>query len=663
MSKVAIQAETEDDRYDTTTEIVCYECQLRQEDKEAEQLQPVVDGILKSLSFSRKEEIKAWEQEFVPCEHTLCLVQEKTKPVSPSGMVLECQASLHYLIFIHSPTIPELLHCSMCQLDANLWLCLGCGNVGCGRSQFGVVRGNSHALHHADTSLHGVVVKLGSITAEGSADVYCYTCNEERTDPALAEHLAYWGINIAERQKTEQSLMEMQVEQNLKWEFAMTNKDGEELPPVYGPGLTGLKNLGNSCYLSSVVQCLFSIDDFRKRYEQNIEDPPFTPSPAEDFETQMQKLADGIWSGRYSKPPTEMPYPSDVPDQRGLAPAMFKHLVGRGHEEFSTMRQQDAFEFLQHLFKIIGLSRHTDQTPNPMTSFRFALEQRLQCSACKKVRYKVDEQDNVSIPVPARRIEKLGDESGDGKTLYENVTLLECLKSFTSEETVELTCPSCGNEDGFKKRSLFKTLPRHLILNARRFELINWVPTKLEIPVEVSNEPLDLTQFVAPEHPSDEEPLPEDPESNAPSLLNQDILQQLTSMGFPQFMCENAMRATGSTDVESAMNWLLEHIDEAESQGVAGGGNEPPLVDVDVEKVQQLLDMGMSEKQAHAALVATGGDVARALDWIFSHPDQDDSQYPEAVVPSRPTPGLMEIPARYQLHAIVCHKGASVHAG
>ena len=47
-----------------------------------------------------------------------------------------------------------------------------------------------------------------------------------------------------------------QVEQNMNFDFAMTGADGKELEPVFGPGLTGLKNLGNSCvevlcYLSS----------------------------------------------------------------------------------------------------------------------------------------------------------------------------------------------------------------------------------------------------------------------------------------------------------------------------------------------------------------------------------------------------------------------------
>ena len=36
-----------------------------------------------------------------------------------------------------------------------------------------------------------------------------------------------------------------QVEQNLNFDFAMTGADGKELRPLHGPGLTGLRNLGN----------------------------------------------------------------------------------------------------------------------------------------------------------------------------------------------------------------------------------------------------------------------------------------------------------------------------------------------------------------------------------------------------------------------------------
>lgn len=558
----------------------------------------------------------------------------------------------------------------MCELKENLWLCLECGNLGCGRSQFGGTGGNSHALAHSDSTSHGVAVKLGSITADGSADIYCYRCNEERTDPELATHLAHWGIDIRGREKTEKSLMEMQVEHNMRWDFSMTKEDGQELSPIFGPGFTGLTNLGNSCYLSSIIQCLFALPEFKDRYYRPSEEPPFTPNPAEDLETQLRKLADGIHSGRYSRPDTNViaaPDSPEVPHQRGLAPAMFKHLIGRGHEEFSTMRQQDAFEFILHLFKTVSLSPHLGDLSNPVQSFRFAAEQRLQCTSCNKVRYKVDEQDNISIPVPARRLPCPDDlTSGANEPKFEPVTVLECLDTFTADEIVDFTCPSCGSKDGFSKRSKFKTLPKELIINARRFELINWVPTKLDIPVEVGDEPLDFSPYVSFGPLDEEELLPDSgPETFTPDQASLDLL---LSMGFPPLRCEKALRATGNSDAEAAMNWLFAHMEDPDIDMPLAGSENPNTAEQDPMKVAQLSEMGISDAQAKKALAATDGDVNRALDWVFSHPDDLGDESNEQVSNAGPEtrneiPGFSSTPAKYQLQSIVCHKGSSVHAG
>ena len=40
-------------------------------------------------------------------------------------------------------------------------------------------------------------------------------------------------------------------------------------------------------------------------------------------------------------------------EQRGIAPRMFKKLVCKGHHEFETMRQQDAYEFYQYVVENI----------------------------------------------------------------------------------------------------------------------------------------------------------------------------------------------------------------------------------------------------------------------------------------------------------------------
>lgn len=85
MSKLAIAPETDEDRYDTTTTVVCYACPDSDVDKSRGKLPEVIDGVMKALTFSRQEEVKAWEQEFTPCEHTRCLEQDQTSEVNSTG--------------------------------------------------------------------------------------------------------------------------------------------------------------------------------------------------------------------------------------------------------------------------------------------------------------------------------------------------------------------------------------------------------------------------------------------------------------------------------------------------------------------------------------------------------------------------------------------------
>ena len=85
ISKLAIAAETEADRYDTRTRVDCYECGVRDVDQTTGSLPMIIDGILKANTFARQAEVQAWEQEMTPCEHTLCLEQEAARKIDSQG--------------------------------------------------------------------------------------------------------------------------------------------------------------------------------------------------------------------------------------------------------------------------------------------------------------------------------------------------------------------------------------------------------------------------------------------------------------------------------------------------------------------------------------------------------------------------------------------------
>lgn len=655
MSKLAIAAETESDRYDTTLAVKCLECGIDNLDKEDAAIASVIEAVMKANTFSRKEEVKAWEQELTSCEHILTMQQGEPRKIESQ----------------------DLGHCSKCELNENLWLCLECGNLGCGRAQFGGVSGNSHGLAHATETKHGVAVKLGSITPEGTADVYCYNCDEERIDDNLGAHLANWGIILAEREKTEKSLTEMQIEQNLRWEFSMTTEDGKELTPIFGPGLTGLKNLGNSCYLNSILQCLYDLPAFQQRYYGDKLGPlPSVSDPAEDLETQLRKLGDGLLSGRYSKSDSDVfasEHTPNVPHQKGLQPSMFKHLMGRGHEEFSTMRQQDAFELLQHLIKLITRSKHPAELGDPTQPMRFVMEQRLQCLNCKKVRYSSNEQDSIFIDVPMEKL--LAEEEGQ-EPKYKPVTLKQCLDNLTASEVVDLTCAACQSKDGFTKRQAFKTFPEVLVVNARKMAVVNWVPVKVDVPVIVDDEPFNLDEYLSKGQQPDEEALPEDEsaKSSAPVFVpNPEAIAMLEAMGFPRVRGEKALHATGNSDANAAMEWLFGHMDDPDIDvpvdlSTSGSATSGGAGTADPEKLAMLESMGLSGPRAVKALKETGGDVQRAIEWLFNHPDDDGADAVEEEAPAadagpKKEAGSSELPAKFQLQSIVCHKGTSIHAG
>ena len=152
MTKLAIAVDREEDKYEHHTVVKCWKCNSESGLElpslpDEPQVKSLVDSVMQSLSSARQSEVKAWEEEIIACEHTLTLEQHSPGSIPASG----------------------LAHCSKCDLKENLWLCLTCGSLGCGRQLYGGLGGNGHGLQHYEETKHPVSVKLGTITPEGGA--------------------------------------------------------------------------------------------------------------------------------------------------------------------------------------------------------------------------------------------------------------------------------------------------------------------------------------------------------------------------------------------------------------------------------------------------------------------------------------------------------------
>jgi ubiquitin carboxyl-terminal hydrolase 5/13 len=198
----------------------------------------------------------------------------------------------------------------------------------------------------------------------------------------------------------------------------------------------------------------------------------------------------------------------------------------------------------------------------------------------------------------------------------------------------------------------------------------------VDIPVILpSDDMLDLSSFFSKGPQPNEDLLPEESVA-APGLpeFNQAALDSLSAMGFSQNRSRKALLATGNSDPEAAMEWLFAHMDDPDIDvpivASAAGSKQP---EPPAEQVAMLAEMGFTHAQARKALRETDGDPERAVEWLFSHPD-DNGEAEGANTGSDPIPasgadsapsvgGRVDLPARFRLKAFVSHKGPSVHSG
>ncbi|BAT89499.1 hypothetical protein VIGAN_06046600 [Vigna angularis var. angularis] len=641
-----------------------------------EKVRLAVDAILLAEGAERKEELAAWTAD--------------KKQVSSYAMNLQ-QIDNGVVI------PPSGWKCAKCDKTENLWLNLTDGMILCGRKNWDGTGGNNHAVEHYRETGYPLAVKLGTVTADlEAADVFSYPEDEGVLDPQLAQHLAFFGIDFSSLQKTEMTTAERELDQNTNFDWNRIQESGQEVYPIFGPGYTGLVNIGNSCYMAANMQVVFSTRSFISRYylSQSLK-KAFETSPADptvDLNMQLTKLAHGLLSGKYSVPAFENDEKENTvtstttAKQEGIRPRMFKSVIAASHPEFSSTRQQDALEFFLHFIDQVERANTGKTELDPSRSFKFGIEDRILCSS-GKVTYNRRNDYILSLNIPLHEatnkgelesFQKLKEERlAEGKEINADeivrprVPLETCLANFSAPEEIhDFYSTALKTKTTALKTAGLTSFPDYLVLHMRRFVMeAGWVPKKLDVYIDVPDI-IDISHMRSKGHQPGEELLPDgvpDEEDSNKMWANEEIVAQLVSMGFNNLHCQKAAINTSNVGVEEAMNWLLSHMDDPEIDLPIskGHGSETSTI-VDQSKVDTLISFGFQEEIARKALEASGGDIEKATDWIFNNPNASVSSMDATPSNAASTSNDVDLPdggGKYRLMGIVSHSGTSTLCG
>ena len=253
-------------------------------------------------------------------------------------------------------------------------------------------------------------------------------------------------------------------------------KKFREFNGIYGatdPGLTGLRNLGMTCYMSAIIQCLSNTKELytyfvlKQKHESEINQFSKFGSRGELTE-ELAEVLKALWSGQY----------------KSIAPRDLKNAVSCHMPSFMGCEQQDSHEFLTMLLEKLhyDLNQANEVAPVQLTpdlpihvaipkfwnnhlqrndslvskTFEGLLLSTLICRHCLYESHTYETFTCLSLPIPSEQ----------------KCSLQDCLREeFTKTEKLETTwdCDRCKAKRMADRRIQLCKLPAILVIHLKRF--------------------------------------------------------------------------------------------------------------------------------------------------------------------------------------------------
>ncbi|KAH8995056.1 cysteine proteinase [Lactarius hatsudake] len=279
-------------------------------------------------------------------------------------------------------------------------------------------------------------------------------------------------------------------------------------------GISGLKNLGNTCYMNSTVQCLSATVPFARFFTDgrwksavNMVNPLGTKG---NIVHAFSGILHDLWHG-------EMPY---------ITPFQFRRSICLHASQFGGSEQHDSQEFLS--FLLDGLHEDLNRILNKPTSevttsreeeleklpqqiaseqewkiyrmrndsivvdfFQGQFRNRLECLTCRKTSTTYNSFMYLSLPIPSTKTSK--------------VDIQQCLDAFVRTEVMEKSdawnCPRCKTLRKATKTLSLSRLPPVLLIHFKRFSFKGPFTDKIEKHIDFPLKGLDLTNYMPPPLP------------------------------------------------------------------------------------------------------------------------------------------------------------------